>query len=191
MNFSERAFEACKAKAEELGRKLTAEEWKDVVQFTFDAAQAEWMEQASTPKIDKRTQAELFNSIAMACGMNPLECTSAMKKTIAVALADIRSVTPGLTPDEIAKRARTYKTKHRDWPLTVMSLAKYWGDLGTNDMGRTYAAQVGLEPPNWKETLPKLMPDAEPATISYMINQLGWNRISASMQETIRKRCAV
>jgi hypothetical protein len=191
MNFAERAFESCKAKADELGRKLSADEWKGVVQAEYDAAHAEWLEEANAPKLDRRAQAELFNAIAMACGTNPLECTSAMKRTIAVALADIRSVSPGLTPDEIAKRARTYKTKHRDWPLTVMSLAKYWGDLGTNDMGRTYAAQVGLEPPNWKETLPRLMPDAEPATISYMINQLGWNRISASMQETIRKNCAV
>ena len=190
MNFAERAFDACKAKADELGRKLTAEEWKAVIQQEYDACQAEWFAEAK-PKIDRRTQAELFNAMAMACGMNPLEVTGTMKKTIAVALADIRSVTPGLTPDEIAKRARVYKTKHRDWPLTVMSLAKYWGDLGANDMGRTFAAQVGLEPPNWKETLPKLMPDAEPATISYMINQLGWNRISPSMQESIRRHCAV
>lgn len=189
MNFADRAFDACKSKAEQLGRKLTAEEWKAVVQAEYDATHAEWLNEAKAPKIDKRTQAELHNALAMACGMNPLECTSIMKKTIAVALADIRSVTPGLTPDEISKRARTYKNKHRDWPLTVMALAKYWGDLGANDMGRTYAAQVGLEPPNWKETLPRLMPDAEPATIDYMINQLGWNRISPSMQESIRRQC--
>jgi len=188
MTFADTAFSACAAKAKELGRRLNEAEWKETVQSVYDQTLAE---AATGTKLDKRTQTELFNAIAMACGTNPLECTSAMKRTIAVALADIRSVSPGLTPDEIAKRARTYKTKHRDWPLTVMSLAKYWGDLGTNDMGRTYAAQVGLEPPNWKETLPRLMPDAEPATISYMINQLGWNRISASMQETIRKNCAL
>jgi len=189
MSFADQAFDACAAKAAELGRRLNPEEWKAIIQQEYDDAQADIAAEAKAPKLDKRTHAELFNAMALACGLNPLECPMAMKKTIAVALADIRTVTPGLTPDEIAKRARTYKQKHRDWPLTAMSLAKWWGDLGSGDMGRTFTAQAAQEPPNWKETLPRLMPEAEPATISYMINQLGWNRLSASMQSSIRKPC--
>lgn len=189
MNFADHAFDACAAKATELGRRLSPEEWKAVVQQCYDDAQALLAAEAKAPKLDKRAHAELFNAMALACGLNPLECPTVMKKTIAVALADIRTVTPGLTPDEIGTRARKYKQKHRDWPLTAMSLAKYWGELGSNDLGRTFAAQATQEPPNWKETLPRLMPEAEPATISYMINQLGWNRLSSSMQASIRKQC--
>lgn len=184
MTFADTAFSACAAKAKELGRRLNEAEWKETVQSVYDQTLAE---AATGTKIDKRSQTELFNALALACGINPLECPTAMKKTISVALADIRTVTPNLTPDEIGRRARAYKSKHRDWPLTAMALAKWWGEFG-QDQGRTFAARQSLEPDGWKDVLPEVMPDADTATMSYIINQMGWNRMSSDMQSAIKKR---
>ena len=185
MSFADEAFNACAAKAKELGRRLNEAEWKQAVQSVYDQYQADTTQAAT--RIDKRSQTELFNALCMACGINPLECPSGMKKTISVALADIRSVTPNLTPDEIARRARAYKSKHRDWPLTAMSLAKWWGEFG-QDPAKTFAARSSMEPDGWKEVVPDLMPDADPASISYIVNQMGWSRMSSDMQTAIKKR---
>ena len=68
MNFADAAFDACAAKAKELGRRLNGAEWKQTVQSVYDQFQAE---AAAGSKIDKRTQTELFNAMAMACGINP------------------------------------------------------------------------------------------------------------------------
>ena len=187
MNFADAAFDACAAKAKELGRRLNGAEWKQTVQSVYDQFQAE---AAAGSKIDKRTQTELFNAMAMACGINPLECPAVMKKTISVALADIRTVTPNLTPDEIGRRARAYKSKHRDWPLTAMSLAKWWGEFG-QDQAKTFAARTSLEPEGWEEAVPKVMPDADPSSISYIIHQMGWSRMSSDMQTAIKKHLNV
>lgn len=189
MKFAEQAFAACAARAQELGRRLNEAEWKETVQSVYDQFPHEPAAPAA-PKIDKRQQAELFNALAMACGINPLECPTAMKKTISVALADIRTVTPNLTPDEIGRRARAYKSKHRDWPLTAMSLAKWWGEFG-QDQAKTFAARSSLEPDGWKEILPQVMPDADTSTMSYIINQMGWSRMSSDMQTAIKKRLNV
>ena len=191
MNFSDKAFNACADLAKELGRRLTVDEWKATVQTAFERhmAEAQKAEESVKPaKISAREQAELFNALSMACNHNPLECSPAMKKTIAVALSDIRGVTPGLTAEEIHRRAREYKRKHKDWPLTPSSLAKYWGEFGQADLGRTFAAKTMLEPPGWQTALREVMPDSDAATISYMISSLGWNKLGSDLKEAIRRR---
>ena len=191
MTFGERAYEACKAKGLSVSRRLTPSEWKETVQLAFDEAMQELQADQKSPSISKREQTELFNALAMACGANPLECPSAMKKSIAVALADIRSVSPNLTCDEISRRARAYRNKHRDWPLTPASLCKYWGSFSENaDLGRTFAAVQQLEPPNWKAVMPEIMEGSDPASIGYVMDTLGWNKLSDTMRGTIRKRLA-
>lgn len=193
MNFSDKAFDACADLAKKLGRRLTVAEWKTAVQASFEAhmAEAQKAEETAKPsKITAREQAELFNALSMACGHNPLECSPAMKKTIAVALSDIRGVTPGLTAEEINRRAREYKRKHKDWPLTPSSLAKYWGEFGMADLGRTFAAKQQLAPLGWETALREVMPDSDPSTISYMIASLGWDKLGNDLKESIRRRTA-
>ena len=41
MNFADAAFDACAAKAKELGRRLNGAEWKQTVQSVYDQFQAE------------------------------------------------------------------------------------------------------------------------------------------------------
>lgn len=93
----------------------------------------------------------LFDAFSLSCGINPTEATPAIKRSIAVALADILSVSPDVTPNDFRDRAEAYKKKHKDWPLTCSSLAKYWGEFGKAS-GRTVAAKgdVYQEPENWK-----------------------------------------
>lgn len=105
---------------------------------------------AKTP-LKKSDRDILFDAFSLSCGINPNEATPPIKRSIAVALADILSVSPEVTPNDFRDRAEAYKKKHKDWPLTCSSLAKYWGEFG-NAIGRTVAAKGDIyqEPPNWK-----------------------------------------
>ena len=186
--FAEVAYAACAARGKALGRRLTRLEWLQAVSEAYVAYEQEKaVKSEKTARINSRQQTELFNALCLACGINPLETTSAMKKTVAVAIADIRTVTPNVTPDEIASRARTYKNKHRDWPLTPMALTKHWGECGYGDVAKTYTAQQSIEPQGWKEVVPDMMDGAAPASIGYLISQ-GWPSLSSSLQSAIRKR---
>ena len=186
--FAEVAYAACAARGKALGRRLTRQEWLQAVSEAYVAYEQERaVKSERTARINSRQQTELFNALCLACGINPLETTSAMKKTVAVAIADIRTVTPNVTPDEIAARARTYKNKHRDWPLTPMSLTKHWGECGHGDIAKTYSAQQSVEPQGWQQVVPDMMDGAAPASIGYLISQ-GWPSLSSSLQSAIRKR---
>lgn len=101
--------------------------------------------------IPKPERDALFDAFALSCGINPTEATPPIKRSIAVALADILSVSPDVTPNDFRDRAEAYKKKHKDWPLTCSALAKYWGEFGAS-AGRTVAAKgdVYQEPPDWQ-----------------------------------------
>lgn len=186
--FAEAAYAACAARGKALNRRLTRLEWLQAVSEAYVAFQGEEARKTErTARISSRQQTELFNALCLACGINPLETTSAMKKTVSVAIADIRTVTPNVTPDEIASRARTYKNKHRDWPLTPMALTKHWGECGYGDVAKTYSAQNSVEPQGWQDVVPDMMEGAEAASISYVISR-GWPSLSSSLQSSIRKR---
>jgi hypothetical protein len=49
-----------------------------------------------------------------------------MSRAVGVALAEIRKVTPAVTPEEIQRRARNYPTHFSDAALTAPALAKHW-----------------------------------------------------------------
>lgn len=186
--FAKVAFNACAAAGKAIGRRLTRQEWLQAVSEAYVTFQQEQtVKSEKTARMTARAQAELFNAMCLACGINPVETTSAMKRTVAVAIADIRTVTPNLTPDEIASRARTYKNKHRDWPLTPMALTKHWGECGMGDLHKTYTAQQSVEPAGWQDVVPDMMEGAEAASISYVISR-GWPSLSSSLQSAIRKR---
>lgn len=68
----------------------------------------------------------LLDALARATGSDPLQVPASAWGGIAKALAEIRAVCPGLTPDEIARRAGNYRTHMRDALLTPSALCKNW-----------------------------------------------------------------
>lgn len=71
-----------------------------------------------------------FDALVSATGGNPEQVTPAEGGRVAKALADIRSVCPSLSPedlaDEIHRRAGIYRRSHPDWSLTPTALASHW-----------------------------------------------------------------
>lgn len=135
------------------------------------------------PRVSKKRERDaLFDALAVATGQNLVELSRAMARSIAVALADIRAVTPDLTVGEINRRAEAYRNKHRDWPLTATSLAKYWGEFGG---ARTRQAKSDpyIAPPNWEQLAKRVFPEAD---FSGRI----WNDLSITIRSDILKRAS-
>src|SRR6185295_18825830 len=182
-----KAVFVAKKTAKDLNLPFTIKHAADIIdQLDEDRAKAIPAEAVQRPKRNAVSRSELFNALALAVNINPSEATRAIKATIAVAVADIESVTPGLTPDEIRRRADAYRRKHRDWPLTPTSLAKYWGEFG-QATGLTYAAKEETPPDGWQEALKSIYQE-DPATASYLIS-LGWSKLGKDMKAAINKRC--
>lgn len=73
-----------------------------------------------------RERNPLFDALARATGSDPGQLTKAAARSCAVALAEIRKACPGLTPDEIQRRAANYRAHFRGAALTPPALAKHW-----------------------------------------------------------------
>lgn len=144
---------------------------------------------AQPRKITRDEQTELFNALALACGINPMEVTRGVRQSIAVALADIRSVSPNVTPEDFRSRSELFKRKHKDWTLTVPTLAKYWGELGPAN-GLTAAAKRELPPTGWEEVFRKWNVEEcgnDPITTEMQISQ-GWERLGSHQKAAVQKR---
>jgi hypothetical protein len=136
----------------------------------------------------KKPRAErdaLFDGFALAVGVNPSEATSAIKRTIAVALADVLAVSPNADAAEFRARAEAFKKKHKDWALTAPTLAKYWGELGPAN-GRTTAAKgdVYIEPPDWKSERTRAGLGFSPETWANVCDR-EWRDISVDLRADI------
>jgi hypothetical protein len=77
-----------------------------------------------------RQRNPLHDALASINGANPLEVPRTAARTIGVALAEIKAVTPDLTPEEIHRRAARYKKLHPTWTLTPKALANNWAECG-------------------------------------------------------------
>lgn len=83
------------------------------------------------PKAKKpRERDPLFDALAVACGNSPHELTKTAARECAVALAEIRSVSPGLTSAEIHLRSANYRSHFPDAACTAFALAKHWARCG-------------------------------------------------------------
>ncbi len=140
-------------------------------------------------KITREEQKELFNALALSCGINPLEATRAIKGSIAVALADIRSVSPNVTPQDFRTRSELFRRKHRDWTLTAPTLAKYWGELGPAN-GQTAAAKRELAPNGWQEIFRKWNVEECGNDEIFTEQQIrdGWDRLGSHQRAAIQRR---
>lgn len=103
-----------------------------------------------------RTRDVFFDALCEVDGCDPLQLPRAKAKQVAVALRDIREVTPNLTVEDIRARAAEYKRKHPTWSLTVTALAKHWGNLGGGGQTRAAKRDIYQEPPGWQEVAKKI-----------------------------------
>jgi hypothetical protein len=138
------------------------------------------------PKGAPRDRNPLFDALAIATGTRSLDqLTRVAAKAIAVALADILKVTPGLTVTEIQRRAAAYK---RRWPdtrnLSAPALAKHWGQFAPMDgEASTDAAgrDVYQEPKEWHAAAVAL----HGADIAAMMKERGWMNIGTDFRTAI------
>lgn len=81
-----------------------------------------------------RKRDPLFDALAETCGLNLAEMTRPAASRVAAALATLRDLDP--TPEDIRKRAETYRRLHPDWELTPTALAAHWPELTPGAIGR-------------------------------------------------------
>jgi len=68
----------------------------------------------------------LMDALAGCGGADPLQVVASAWSGIGKALEEIRGVCPDVTPDEITRRAKNYRTHMRESVLTPNALAKNW-----------------------------------------------------------------
>jgi len=106
-----------------------------------------------------RQRNELLDALVSATGGDPLAATQTALKAAGVALAEIKTVCPELTPQIIDRAAKAYTRAHRDWPLTPHALAKNWHTLGaaTTEPKADPLDPYRAPPPNWRRVMTRVM----------------------------------
>lgn len=143
-------YNALCASSKALGRRLTKEE----VIGCLDAELGRGVAQKPVPVPRKRNV--LLDALVSACGGDPATTTKPAFRSAANALAEIMTVCPTLTVEEINKRAERYRRDHKDWPLTCPALAKWWSHLGGGPRTKSEANDIYVEPTGWRPVLQNL-----------------------------------
>lgn len=73
-----------------------------------------------------RQRSELLDTLASLDGSDPLQVTNSAWSGIAKALSEIKEVWPGVTPQEICRRAGNYARHFQDATISPHALAKHW-----------------------------------------------------------------
>jgi hypothetical protein len=95
--------------------------------------QAELLHVEPAPKAKAKTPRKrdpIFDALAVACGHNLGELTKKGAGSIATAVSEIRGVSPDVTPEEIARRVATYRSRHPQRRFSEQAIAKDWSRLG-------------------------------------------------------------
>lgn len=181
--FGARYFSVLDAEATRLGRKLTRAE---CIAKLDEFAHEQGVLRQRKPKGAARARDLLFDALALSTGTKDLsQLTRAAARAIAVALADIRAVTPDLTVDEIHRRAAAYKRRWTDpRNLSAPALAKHWHEFAlAAGEARTLAAKrdVHQEPADWHGAAYKVFGRG---VAEEMINQ-GWHNFGVDHRARI------
>jgi hypothetical protein len=75
-----------------------------------------------------RPREPIFDTLAAVNGADPRELTTSAARACGVALAEIRKAAPGVTAEEISRRAGNYRTHYPDAALTPSALARRWAE---------------------------------------------------------------
>jgi hypothetical protein len=139
----------------------------EIIQHAYEEEAKAFTAMSGAPKEPRkqpvaRKRNEFVDALASACGGNPQFLTPGAIRTVAIAWAEIKSVSPDCTVEELHRRASRYKSLHPTWPCTATSLSKYWDQLGQS-LGRTDSAKLDayVQPPDWLAKATRLYPEAD------------------------------
>ncbi len=164
------------------GGTLTKAEWLSTVALQISAELSAYVKR---PRF-KNGRNPLFDALAVGCGERLAELTRSGARAVGVALADIRAVSPELTPEEIGVRIAKFKQKHPDWPLTAPTIAKYWSSLGSGDSTRTAKLDIYQEPAEWLSACIQLWGD----DVGRQVHAKGWAEIRVGYGRDILSQLA-
>lgn len=88
--------------------------------------------QSSPAAKKERPRNEIFDALAVACGLDLGEMTTAAAKECGVASSDLRRV--GATPAEIERRVAHYRLRFPGMSVTPSAIAKHWPKLGSRPL---------------------------------------------------------
>jgi len=100
-----------------------------------------------------RARNEIIDALASVDGSDPAQVTGSAWGSIAKALAEIKVVSPDVTPAEIERRAARYRQLHRDWTISAPALAKHWASLATPQAAAQTEQTEISEPVDWVRIL--------------------------------------
>lgn len=127
------------------------------------APAADGGESPSSPAKPPKPRNPLLDTLAAVDGSDPLGITPSAWPGIGKALADIKTVSPDVTPEEIRKRAIHYRHHHKDATISAHALAKHWAKCarmpGTNPPPAPYSIKQPIpEPMGWRPFVASDMP---------------------------------
>lgn len=157
--------------------KLTGDIVAAIVQSEFDSftGQPELRFAADAPlpvaqlgatrraRKDPTERNPLFDRLAILTGSKDLDqLTRSERRTIGVALAEIKAATPDVTSDEIERRVLCYKRNHRDWSLTCGAMAKHWSEFSVSPETKSQKRDPYKTPQDWQTLFRSCFPDVDP-----------------------------
>lgn len=170
------------------GGSLSKEEWLRICAEQFRAVRDnERIQAGRRPKRLKGERDVLFDTLATACGVNLQDLTPTAAKAIGIALADIRTATPGVTPEEIRLRVQTYQRKNPQWALTPMAIAKNWATLGTvksSDGSELTSDETNQEPADWAPAFRRRFAHFPPDVVEKYVRD-GWQYMDHQYRRAI------
>lgn len=159
--------ERLKAARAAAGGALSWAKVAEIIQHAYEEEVKQFTALSGAPKEPRkqpvpRKRNAFVDALAEACGGNPEFLTHSAMRTVAVAWAEIKAVSPDCTPEEIRRRVARYKSLHPTWPCTAPSIAKRWDSLGES-LGRTESAKMDayIAPPEWLEKARRVYPEAD------------------------------
>jgi hypothetical protein len=133
--------------------KFTKRSAAEIVESVLNRVGFSLSSDPAAPKV-KRTKADLdalFDALVAVQKGNSRHMTKHERSGVAESRKQIMDASPDVTPAEIAKRAKLYKSKWPTWPLTAMSLTKRWSQLGPGDPTLAERTDIYQEPKtDWK-----------------------------------------
>lgn len=150
MTPGEKLFNVLANKRTQSGGVLNKEQW---IAAANEFMTTEGVMRKKKPAAAPRARNQLWDALALSTGQRNLsEVGRVAGKAVGVALADIKEVSPDVTPDEIYRRAGLYKSRHPTWTLSAPALAKHWAEfslLSEEDRTRAARNDVYQEPKEW------------------------------------------
>lgn len=110
-------------------KKISDKEWRELIENGWQPIVCDRHRKAhkSVEQAPKPSMRNLHMDALSVCEGGPDGITGPTWAKVAKALAQIREVTPDVTPEEITKRIANYRTHFKDAACTATAMASHWG----------------------------------------------------------------